>query len=144
MTSCCICFNEIQKLIKEDFQCQTCNSGIICHMCFTEKLDYIDTSKYHKKKDVIKEMMVCPCCRQVNWKHYHYVRIVDNMASNAIVFSILFVLMICTLITQNSSGVLVVNQVDFITLIFSKNLDYEKHVLEIFSVEDDVYYQLDH
>ena len=52
--------------------------------------------------------------------------------------------MICTLVTQNSSGVLVVNQVDFITLIFSKNLDYEKHVLEIFSVEDDVYYQLDH
>jgi hypothetical protein len=66
------------------------------------------------------------------------------MASNATVFSILFVLMICTLVTQNSSGVLVVNQVDFITLIFSKNLDYEKHVLEIFSVEDDVYYQLDH
>ena len=66
------------------------------------------------------------------------------MAPNAIVFSILFVLMICTLVTQNSSGVLVVNQVDFITLIFSKNLDYEKHVLEIFSVEDDVYYQLDH
>jgi hypothetical protein len=66
------------------------------------------------------------------------------MAPNAIVFSILFVLMICTLVTQNSSGVLVVNQVDFITLIFSKNIDYEKHVLEIFSVEDDVYYQLDH
>ena len=79
MTSCCICFNEIQELTKADFQCQTCNSGIICHMCFTEKLDYIDTSKYHKKKDVIKEMMVCPCCRQVNWKQYHYVRIVDNM-----------------------------------------------------------------
>ena len=66
------------------------------------------------------------------------------MTSNTTVFSILFVLMICTLVTQNSSGVLVVNQVDFITLIFSKNLDYEKHVLEIFSVEDDVYYQLDH
>jgi hypothetical protein len=66
------------------------------------------------------------------------------MAANTTVFSILFVLMICTLVTQNSSGVLVVNQVDFITLIFSKNLDYEKHVLEIFSVEDDVYYQLDH
>ena len=66
------------------------------------------------------------------------------MVSNAIVFSILFVLMICTLITQNSSGVLVVNQVDFITLIFSQSLDYEKHVLEIFSVADGVYYQLDH
>ena len=52
--------------------------------------------------------------------------------------------MICTLITQNSSGVLVVNQVDFITVIFSQSLDYEKHVLEIFSVADGVYYQLDH
>ena len=52
--------------------------------------------------------------------------------------------MICTLITQNSSRVLVVNQVDFITVIFSQSLDYEKQVLEIFSVADGVYYQLDH
>jgi hypothetical protein len=66
------------------------------------------------------------------------------MASNTTVFSILFVLMICTLITQNSSRVLVVNQVDFITVIFSQSLDYEKQVLEIFSVADGVYYQLDH
>ena len=66
------------------------------------------------------------------------------MASNATVFSILFILMICTLITQNSSRVLVVNQVDFITVIFSQSLDYEKQVLEIFSVADGVYYQLDH
>jgi len=66
------------------------------------------------------------------------------MASNATVFSIILILMICTLITQNSSGVLVVNQVDFITVIFSQSLDYEKQVLEIFSVADGVYYQLDH
>ena len=66
------------------------------------------------------------------------------MAANTTVFSILFVLMICTLITQNSSRVLVVNQVDFITVIFSQSLDYEKQVLEIFSVADGVYYQLDH
>ena len=66
------------------------------------------------------------------------------MASNATVFSILFILMICTLITQNSSRVLVVNQVDFITVIFSQSLDYEKQVLEIFSVADGVYYQLNH
>ena len=66
------------------------------------------------------------------------------MTSNTTVFSILFVLMICTLITQNSSRVLVVNQVDFITVIFSQSLDYEKQVLEIFSVADGVYYQLDH
>lgn len=66
------------------------------------------------------------------------------MASNATVFSILLILMICTLITQNSSKVLVVNQVDFITVIFSQSLDYEKQVLEIFSVADGVYYQLDH
>jgi DNA-dependent RNA polymerase auxiliary subunit epsilon len=52
--------------------------------------------------------------------------------------------MICTLITQNSSRVLVLNQVDFITVIFSQSLDYEKQVLEIFSVADGVYYQLDH
>lgn len=66
------------------------------------------------------------------------------MASNATVFSIILILMICTLITQNSSGVLVVNQVGFITVIFSQSLDYEKQVLEIFSVADGVYYQLDH
>jgi len=66
------------------------------------------------------------------------------MASNATVFSIILILMICTLITQNSSRVLVVNQVDFITVIFSQSLDYEKQVLEIFSVADGVYYQLDH
>ena len=66
------------------------------------------------------------------------------MTSNTTVFSILFVLMICTLITQNSSRVLVVNQVDFITVIFSQSLDYEKQVLDIFSVADGVYYQLDH
>ena len=66
------------------------------------------------------------------------------MASNTTVFSILLILMICTLITQNSSRVLVVNQVDFITVIFSQSLDYEKQVLEIFSVADGVYYQLDH
>ncbi len=64
------------------------------------------------------------------------------MVSNAI--TIILIFMICTLITQNSSGVLVVNQVDFITVIFSQSLDYEKHVLEIFSVADGVYYQLDH
>ena len=64
------------------------------------------------------------------------------MASNAI--TIILIFMICTLVTQNSSGVLVVNQVDFITVIFSQSLDYEKHVLEIFSVADGVYYQLDH
>jgi len=67
-----------------------------------------------------------------------------NMTSNATVFSILLILMICTLITQNSSGVLVLNQVDFITVIFSQSLDYEKQVLEIFSVADGVYYQLEH
>lgn len=66
------------------------------------------------------------------------------MTSNATVFSILLILMICTLITQNSSGVLVLNQVDFITVIFSQSLDYEKQVLEIFSVADGVYYQLEH
>jgi hypothetical protein len=66
------------------------------------------------------------------------------MTSNATVFSILLILMICTLITQNSSRVLVLNQVDFITVIFSQSLDYEKQVLEIFSVADGVYYQLDH
>ena len=64
------------------------------------------------------------------------------MASNAI--TIILIFMICTLVTQNSSGVLVVNQVDFITVIFSQSLDYEKHMLEIFSVADGVYYQLDH
>ena len=64
------------------------------------------------------------------------------MSFNAI--TIILILMICTLITQNSSGVLVVNQVDFITVIFSQSLDYEKQVLEIFSVADGVYYQLDH
>ena len=57
------------------------------------------------------------------------------MTSNATVFSILLILMICTLITQNSSRVLVLNQVDFITVIFSQSLDYEKQVLEIFSVQ---------
>ena len=66
------------------------------------------------------------------------------MTSNATVFSILLILMICTLITQNSSRVLVLNQVYFITVIFSQSLDYEKQVLEIFSVADGVYYQLDH
>ena len=65
-----------------------------------------------------------------------------NMSFNAI--TIILILMICTLITQNSSRVLVVNQVDFITVIFSQSLDYEKQVLEIFSVADGVYYQLDH
>ena len=64
------------------------------------------------------------------------------MVSNAI--TIILIFMICTLVTQNSSGVLVVNQVDFITVIFSQSLDYEKHMLEIFSVADGVYYQLDH
>ena len=64
------------------------------------------------------------------------------MSFNAI--TIILILMICTLITQNSSRVLVVNQVDFITVIFSQSLDYEKQVLEIFSVADGVYYQLDH
>ena len=64
------------------------------------------------------------------------------VSNNAI--TILLILMICTLITQNSSGVLVLNQVDFITVIFSQSLKYETHVLEIFSVADGVYYQLEH
>jgi len=79
MSSCCICFKEIQELTKWDFQCQTCNSGIICYGCFPKKLNCIDRSKYSKEKDLIKEMICCPCCRQMNWKYYHYVRIVDIM-----------------------------------------------------------------
>jgi len=71
MTSCCICLNEIQKLIKEDFQCQTCNSGIICVLCFKKKLDNINISKYTKQINLYKEIFRCPCCREVNWKYSH-------------------------------------------------------------------------
>jgi len=71
MSSCCICFKEIQELDLLDFQCHTCISGIICYGCFKKKLDYTDISKYSTQINLFKDIFRCPCCREVSWKHYH-------------------------------------------------------------------------
>lgn len=78
--SCCICLCEIKDLSNSEFQCQLCNSGIICHICFRNIMGgwgYYNILRYFKKDFLVKNLK-CPCCRQVNWKRLHN-EIVNNI-----------------------------------------------------------------
>ena len=61
-----------------------------------------------------------------------------------VVFSILFVLMITTLNVYNRSNVIIVNQIDFITILFGQSIDIKPNRIQIFSEADDLYYRLDY
>ena len=78
MSSCCICFNEILELSNWEYQCQTCNSGIICYMCFRNISKTPSWLSHIDNKDKLKKILCCPCCRQVNWKRLHN-EVVNNI-----------------------------------------------------------------
>ena len=79
--SCCVCFNNILELSNWEYQCTSCNDGIICYMCFRiiskEKLFL----RHNTKIDQVIKILQCPCCRQVNWKRLHN-EIVNNIYSD--------------------------------------------------------------
>jgi len=66
------------------------------------------------------------------------------LSNNMVVFSILFVLMITTLNVYNRSNVIIVNQIDFIMILFGQSIDIKPNRIQIFSEADDVYYRLDY
>lgn len=78
--SCCICFNEIQELSNWEYQCQTCDSGIICYTCFHNVTNRrrLNLLRHTTIINDTKKILRCPCCRQINWKHLHN-EIVNNM-----------------------------------------------------------------
>ena len=79
--SCCVCFNNILELSNWEYQCTSCNDGIICYICFRiiskEKLFL----RHNTKIDQVIKILQCPCCRQVNWKRLHN-EIVNNIYSD--------------------------------------------------------------
>jgi hypothetical protein len=63
--NCCIC---LEKKDEFNYQCFTCNDGLICYYCINgiDPIGSIYLSKRQKVLDAIK----CPCCRDLNWKYH--------------------------------------------------------------------------
>jgi len=57
------------------YVCTTCESGYVCKKCIW-KFDPCG-SAFEKDMEDVKDIIKCPCCRQLNWK-YHFNQIIQT------------------------------------------------------------------